>query len=492
MKKISYTLIGILLLCTTVSCFKDKDDEVIAASDLEIQNFIYRAMNIWYLYKPDVPPLADDYFNTQDELDSYLNGFDTPEDLFYNGLLSNNVDRFSFITDDYRELENTFAGVSKNNGMDYGLSLYPNNSSLAFGFVRLVLPGTSAEDSGVTRGMLFNTIDGENIGTVATSGGRSLDSRAVELLGQDSYKIGLATLDTNGDIVSTGETITLTKSEYTENPIYIAKTLDVGNEKVGYLMYNSFTSNFDGELNDAFAQFKADGVTDLVLDLRYNGGGSVRTATDLAAMITGQFAGEIFSTEVWNPQIQAAFEAEEPENLNNRFNTKTSTSADINSLNLNRVYILTTGSSASASELVINGLDPYIDVIQIGTTTVGKFQASTTFYDSEAPNFARDGANPNHFYAIQPLILTSANANGVTGFVNGLDPDIEVQERISNYGILGDPDEPLLAAALDDIDPNRSFDTVKKEEKLGPPIELVGENGMTSPAYQRMYVDLKK
>ncbi|MEH6407148.1 MAG: S41 family peptidase, partial [Leeuwenhoekiella sp.] len=269
-----------------------------------------------------------------------------------------------------------------------------------------------------------------------------------------------------------------------------AKTLDVGGQNVGYLMYNSFTSNFDEQLNDAFAQFKADGVTDLVLDLRYNGGGSVRTATDLAAMITGQYTGEIFSTEVWNPEIQAIYEEQDPEGLKNLFNSSIRTGAAINSLNLNRVYILATGSSASASELVINGLDPYINVIQIGTTTVGKFQASTTFYDSEAPNFQRDGVNPNHFYAIQPLILTSANANGVTGFVNGIDPDIEIQESIRNLGTLGDPNEPLLAAALDDINPNRSFEPIK--QKVSLPVDLIGESNMKNPTYQRMYVDIKK
>ena len=116
----------------------------------------------------------------------------------------------------------------------------------------------------------------------------------------------------------TGSTIDLVKEEYTENPIFITETFDVAGGKVGYLMYNSFFSNFDAELNAAFGDFKSQGVTDLILDLRYNGGGSVRTATDLAAMITGQFAGDVFSTAVYNPKIQAGFS---DEYQNNRFNT---------------------------------------------------------------------------------------------------------------------------------------------------------------------------
>ena len=485
MKKTPLLLLSLLILLTANSCFKDNDDEFQAASSLEIQNFIYQAMNIWYLYKPNVSNLADDRFASQDELNDFLDNFETPEDLYYTGLVAD-VDRFSFITDDYRELENSFAGVTLNNGLDYALSLNPNDESLAFGIVRLVLPGTSADEEGVERGMLFNTIDGETLGTVASGGGRSLDNRSRELLAQDTYTIGLAEIDADNNIVPTGESITLTKEEYTENPIYITKTLDVNGQKVGYIMYNAFTANFDEDLNNAFSELKAEGITELVLDLRYNGGGSVRTATDLSAMITGQFGGEIFSTEVWNPQIQAILEENDAESLENRFNTNLRSGTSINTLNLNRIFVLTTGSTASASELVINGLDPYISVVQIGTTTTGKFQASTTFYDSEAPNFQRDGASPNHFYAIQPLIFTSANANGVTGFVNGLEPDIELSETIRNFGVLGDPEEPLLAAALLEISEGRA---AQKIGGLG--LEVIGERKMNDPNYQRMYVDLQ-
>ena len=116
---------------------------------------------------------------------------------------------------------------------------------------------------------------------------------------------------------------------------------------------------------------------------------------------------EIYTTEQWNSELQAAFFADNPEFLINRF-VNNDDGASLNSLNLSKVYILTTGSSASASELVINSLDPYINVIQIGTTTTGKYQASITVYDSD--NLGREGANPNHTYAMQPLVLKSLNA----------------------------------------------------------------------------------
>ena len=133
----------------------------------------------------------------------------------------------------------------------------------------------------------------------------------------------------------------------------------------------------------------------------------------------------------------------------------------LNSLNLSKVYILTSGRSASASELVINALSPYIEVIQIGTTTAGKYQASITLYDS--PNFSREGANPSHTYAVQPLIYKSLNANGVTDYFNGLTPNITLGEQINNMGVLGDENEPLLAEAISNITGSGRSKNTKKE-----------------------------
>ena len=142
-------------------------------------------------------------------------------------------------------------------------------------------------------------------------------------------------------------------------------------------MYNGFTANFDDQLNDAFALFKSNNVQHLILDLRYNPGGSVNSAKLLSSMITGQFNGEIFSTEQWNIDNQSRFENSNPESLINRFTDKDD-NTPLNSLNLQTVYIIALETSASASELVINCLDPYINVIHIGENTAGKYQASTT------------------------------------------------------------------------------------------------------------------
>jgi C-terminal processing protease CtpA/Prc len=464
MKK-TLILLLLALSVTLTSCFKDKDDVLQVASTLDIQNFIYRGLNFFYLYKADTPELANDAFSSQQDLDDFLNNYSSPEALF--DYLLSDQDRFSLIVDDYIALENALGGTTLNNGMEYGLVFYPDGSNNVFGYVRYILPNTDAATTNLQRGDIFNTVDGQQL----------TEANFNQLLGPDSYTIGLATFD-GTDITPTGDTVTLTKTEYTENPVYIAETLNVNGQNIGYLMYNAFTRDFDPDLNAAFAQFQADGITDLIIDLRYNGGGSVETASDLSSMVTGQFNGQIFYTEQWNEDRQADYASD------GLFNNTISTGEAINSLNLNKVYILTTGRTASASELVINGLDPYIDVVQVGDATTGKFQASFLLYDAPAPGFSRSEANPDHTYAMLPLVFKTANANGNTDFVDGLMPDILIEEDYSNLGILGDVNEPLLAAALNDI-----FPAPRPTRQAFIKLEELSDSKASSPLNQRMIAE---
>ena len=463
-------LLPFISLLVLAACHEDMDDVIRPATALDVKNFIWRGMNEIYLYKDEVPDLADTRFDSQEALNEFLKTFSSPEDLFYNGLVTSEDD-FSFLVDNYIELEKSLDGIRVSNGMEYGLRRYSAGSDQVLGYVRYVLPSTSADQQGVQRGDLFNTIDGVQLTVENYS----------RLLEPESYTIGLATVQ-NGGISSTGETITLEKEEYTTNPVFIAKIIPMENARVGYLMYNGFTGTFDGVLNETFGLFQAEDITHLIVDLRYNGGGSVESAVDLGSMITGQFTDEIFYTEQWNNDYQTYFKENDPEGLINRFNSKINTGEQINSLNLNEVYVITTLRTASASELLINGLNPYINVIQIGESTTGKFQASTTLYDS--PNFRRTDANPGHTYAIQPLIYKTLNSVGYTDYHNGLPPDIEIPEDIENLGVLGDPQEPLLNTTLKAIMGLPQDVTATKRRSTGGDI---GESGMQDPLYQKMY-----
>jgi carboxyl-terminal processing protease len=462
-KKLFLSLFALSILFT--SCFKDKDDTLQTSSAEDIQSFIYRGLNFFYLYKADTPELANDAFTSEEEKNAFINSYTTPISLFE--YLRSPQDRFSLLVDDYIALENALNGVSLSSGMEYGLVLYPDGSGNVFGYVRYVLPNTSAQTEGLQRGDIFNTVDGQQL----------TENNFSELLAPDAYTIGLATFD-GLTVTSTNETASLTKTQYSENPIRMSNTLTINGVKIGYLLYNSFTSEYDSELNAVFSQFQTDGITDLVLDLRYNGGGSVRTATYLASMITGQFPNQLFYTEQWNEDRQADY-AE-----NAVFPSSFSDGESINSLNLTRVYVLTTGRTASASELVINSLSPYINVIQVGGTTTGKFQASFLLYDAPAPGFSRSEANPGHTYAMLPLVFKTANAVGFTDFVDGLLPDITLAEDYSNLGMLGDMNEPLLAAAINDILPmpvpfRQSFNV----------LEEISESKANTPLYQVMIAE---
>lgn len=472
MKSYKTILILALTVVVTASCFKDNDDNF--ASSTSIKNFVYRGMNAFYLYKPDVPDLANDRFTTIEEIEDFHSIYETPEE-FFEALVFDRplTDRFSVIVSDYIALEQLFAGTTLNNGMEFGLVGENGSATNVWGYVRYVLPNSSASTQGVERGMIFNEIDGIQL---------TRDNFSV-LLAPDSYTIGLADL-TAGVATTNGMTITLDKSALTENPIFRTAIIDQGARKIGYLLYNSFTANFDEELNDAFGTLQAAGVTHLVLDLRYNGGGSVNTSIILGSLISGQPSTDIFSTEEWNPDVQEFFENNQPDRLTNFFKTTTNAGTPLNSLGLSKVHVITTSSSASASELVIAALEPYVNVIQVGDDTAGKFQASITLYDSN--DFARSGANPAHRYALQPLVLKSINSAGFTDYFNGLVPDIALQEDFENLGVLGDVNEPLLAACLQDIMTNGRPSSFGKSDLR---LEEVSGSMELRPFSKEMYIN---
>ena len=456
-----FLLIG-LTTFSFLSCFDDRDDEVIPSSTKEIQNFVWRGLNIYYLYKPNVPALQRQTYANESELDKFLKSFESPKTLF-NNLIYKPEDRFSIIVSDYRELEKQLDGIRLSSGMKSGFMKL--NSGEIYGYVRYVLPNTDAENKGIVRGMIFNRVNGSLI----------TEDNYQTILDPETITIDLVNFE-NDELVPSNQTITLNKQEYNENPVFIKKTIDYANKKIGYLMYNAFTSIYDEELNNAFAYFKGEKVDDLIIDLRYNGGGSVETSNDLASMVTGQFNGELFTTQVYN-------DSDVFPDQKRYFNNKINTGETINSLNLNKVYVITTGSTASASELLIASLSPYIDVIQVGTTTRGKYQGSVTLYDS--PNFSRTNANIGHNYAMQPLILKTVNANGFTDYSEGLIPTIEVREEFSNLGELGNPNETLLATTLNDL----SFERKAPQQNNSKQIELIGQSDMNQLDFQRMYIN---
>jgi C-terminal processing protease CtpA/Prc len=471
MKNFFLFTVCIVFLGSALQSCEDIDDNPVASS-LEVKDFIWKGLNLYYFWQADEENLADTRFATQRDLNVFVDSYESPEVLFEDLLVPRTTDRFSVIYNDYEVLEGLLQGTAKNNGMDYGLRRKEGSATEIYGWVRYVLPNSDAANKNVQRGMLFYAINGTSLTTENFRG----------LLNSDSYTINLANFE-GGAIIPNGETIALTKSTFSENPVYIIDVVEIDNKKIGYLMYNGFFANFESQLNQAFAQLKSEGITHLVLDLRYNSGGSVDTAARLASMITGQFGNQVFSKQQWNQKVEDFFNETDPEALLNRFTNTIGNGNAIQSLNLNKVYILTTGSSASASELVINGLKPYIQVVQIGTTTVGKNVGSITLYDS--PTFAKTKVNSSHRYAMQPIVLRITDKNGNGDYINGIEPLVEQAENMDNLGVLGNQTEPLFNTAIQFILENgRMGGRFTEREQLN----FTDRKGM-QPFGNEMYLD---
>jgi C-terminal processing protease CtpA/Prc len=433
---------------------------VVVPEAAEVNSFVWTYMHDWYLWNDKVPGLTNTYYQmltktspnyqrNKDSLNAFLNKYSDPSVLFNDILYQHNVvDKWSFIESDYTVIENWINNVSKSMGFDYRLYRYSSNPDNLFGVVQYVLPGTPADKAGIKRGNLFTKIGGT----------QPTISNYQDLIAKDSYSLTLATLS-NNTLVPSGESPVMTAVEITEDPVFLSKVLTVNGAKVGYLVYNGFTSSFDLELNTAFQQLKNAGITKLILDLRYNGGGSVQSSVYLASMIYTTNTSKLFAKSVYNsiltPEFNSHFGASY---FLSFFADKINTTA-INSLNLSDIYFIVSGQTASASELLINGLKPYMNVKLIGTTTVGKYVASTTLYDyamDSSGNLIPDGKGgyvkvSNHKYAMQPIIAKYSNSLDVSDFVNGFTPDINAPEDIGNMLPLGDENETMLKATLDNI-----------------------------------------
>jgi C-terminal processing protease CtpA/Prc len=486
MKIYPKVLIFITVVCLFYNCTKN---EYTISKDIEIQDFVWKGMNALYFWQSNIPNLADTRFASQSQLNDFLNGYSSPEEIFEALRFQPGVvDRFSWIVDDYIALENSFQGINISTGMDFGLKRYKDNSTNLYGYVKYVIPNSSAASKDVKRGMIFNTINGTQI----------TDSNYQSLLfgNASSLNIGFANFN-NGNPISNDSSMILSKEEIAENPIAISKIIHEGNKKIGYLLYNQFSSSYDEQLNAAFNSFKNENINDLIIDVRYNGGGSTKTATYLGSMITGQFTGKLYSKEVWNHKIQKASSADRFFNYFTDEIKKTDQNGNIvlqesiNSLHLSSVYFIVSGSTASASELVINSLRSYIDVKIVGTTTVGKQVGSVTLYDSD--NLRKNGSNLNttHTYAIQPIVLEISNKdnqNESDGFTPGITlPGLQIAEDAGNLGILGEGSDPILNKTIQYIVTD-SKGISKNEKQI---FSDFYNSKLAYPAGNNMYSDFK-
>lgn len=205
-------------------------------------------------------------------------------------------------------------------------------------------------------------------------------------------------------------------------------------------------------------------------------------------MITGQFDGQTFSKQRWNQKV---VDAVNPDRFINKFTNQInngSITESINSLNLTSVYFIVSKSTASASELIINSLKPYINVKVVGKTTYGKHVGSITLYDSD--DYTRNGANlsTSHTWAMQPIVLEILNKNNQSNPL-GITPNIVLKEDFGNLGVLGEKTEPLLQRTLTYITTGAKSTNTSKTNFVE--LEEIGNSRENNPTYNTMYVDFK-
>jgi carboxyl-terminal processing protease len=410
--------IGSLLIFSACS-----DDDDAAAGNKYVNNWIYSNMELYYLWNDDLPASP---------------GKSKDPDVFFNSLLSDE-DRFSWIQENYIELLNSLQGVNKEAGYDFKLYISAPGSEVLIGQIMYIKEGSLVDTEGkdLQRGDVFTKINGKEM-TLANIN---------ELVGETSEN---HTLTYSRNNIDKG-VISLNTAEFAENPNFMSKVIEVGDNKIGYYVYNFFATGqtatgteYNTQMNQIFNDFKTAGITDLVIDLRYNSGGAEGATINLASLIGKDIDNtKVFTRRNYNTELQNALLTDPnygPDFLIKKFTTKSQNVGGM--LNNGRVYILTSYRTASASELLINGLKPFMDVFLIGDVTVGKNVGSISIYEEN---------DPKNTWGMQPIVVKSYNSLNQSDYSEGFQPNILDEDNRLQLSPIGDPDEALLSRAIDHI-----------------------------------------
>lgn len=288
--------------------------------------------------------------------------------------------------------------------------------------VSAITPDSPAEEAGLKRGDLILKVDGmEMVNT------RTLEEGWTKLM--EASEAGEVTV-TIGDL-NTGEEkdITIPIYEYEDDPIWATKIIETdGGKKIGYFSYGSFNSYYDESMINVFQKFRDNGVDDVILDLRYNSGGYALASAVLGTLIAGEnYKGELYATSKYNNDRKddpaETYRIGEPNfytDGNDQYNYSLIETALSSSLSLPRVYVLCSAYTASASELVINGLRGLgIEVYLIGGTTNGKNVGMEVIYKVFG----------NYEYMFAPITLYLVNKEGFNDYGDGFTPDVELSDE---------------------------------------------------------------
>lgn len=394
-----------------------------------VNQFIRNVFNDVYLWKDEVPDV-----NIKKESD--------PFKLF--DKLKYKDDRWSTLTDDVQGLNNLFMGTNATFG--YSLVFYriPNSEGV-FAVIEYVYNDSPAMRAGLKRGDVIVMADNQPVTM----------SNYTDLVYASTLTVTLGKIE-NSIIQPTDVSVSMQAVSTYMNPVLVNKVIDKGAHKIGYLVYTSYLLSSHGDIKTAITAFKAAGVTDVVLDLRYNSGGASSTAQFLcSSLVPDNVLADkgVYLQQVWNDDYMKEYKkrgistemyySREMTYLddNDRYVTDR-----VDNIALSRVYILTSAKTASASEATIIGLMPYLDVVVIGGTTSGKYCGGIVAEPKHYNMSESDISN----WGMYTMVYRFANKNGYPEHTGGIAPNYDVEENLLYYPTeLGDENDPLLAKAME-------------------------------------------
>ncbi|UMM04415.1 S41 family peptidase [Vibrio campbellii] len=410
-----------------------------AGSTLHEKMFLRAFSNDTYLWYDEIP---DNNPSNYPSVLAYFNSLVTP----YKTASGQNKDRFHFTRsyDDYMKSQQ--AGLVAGFGFNWKFVQSTEPREVIISYTEDNSPASS---NGVTRGDKLLKIN--DIDVVNTSSRAEIDFINKTLFSPELGKDFTFTFET---VDGAPKIVTLTSADVATSPVRNVKIIDNDGTKVGYMQYNAFEVTAQQPLINAFNQLSAANVDEIIMDLRYNGGGLVWQSAQVGYMLAGTHSTSTFAELIYNDKIMNSGEVEN--NVYHFVDTEIDwgkgilTDNALPTLSAKRVYVLTTDNTASSSELLINGLRGIdVEVVQIGTTTTGK-----------PYGFSPQQNCGNMYYTIQ---FKSSNAKGFGDFSDGFTPtakslvssNIGIDDKVEGCVVaddltkpLGNSSEGMLSAAL--------------------------------------------
>ena len=381
-------IIPILLLVPVSSCKKEDPPDpdpnpVTGITPAQARDSLYYLMNQWYYWYNEMPAVNKN---------SYADPYKLMEAMRYKP-----IDRWSFVAD-YNEFIAQMQGTFVGHGFRIGI----DNEGKAR--IAMIYSKSPLYSGGVRRGWIVKKINDVDIAPILIAGDGAAYS---SVIGPGQAGITNTFLFQKPDGAEV--TISSTKSSFTINSVLLFDTLHLSSGVTGHLVFESFIQPSSQELTTAFEFFKTSNVKDLILDLRYNSGGYLYVAQELASYIVGNepaTAQETFAKLQYN-------------NKNLKYNTPFPFKSMLYHLNLQRLAVITTRLTASASEAVLNGLTPYMDVITVGDTTNGK-------------PVGMNGWDVGEKYFFWPVTFKIVNKNNEGEYFDGIIPSKLLPDDIAH------------------------------------------------------------